>query len=139
MAIESLSELRAFAAILETGSFTAAARRLGLTVNATSRRLQQLEASVGTKLVERTTRRSSATDAGRRGGRPRSAPCLGFPARDLPAPDAHRVPHPPPTLRPAYPGFSGTVMPLHILSEHRWMVTRRAYMKVPRSGWQGTS
>jgi DNA-binding transcriptional LysR family regulator len=66
MPIDSLSELRAFVAIIETGSFTAAARRLGLTVNATSRRLQQLEASVGTKLIERTTRRSAPTEAGRR-------------------------------------------------------------------------
>lgn len=66
MPIDSLSELRTFVAILESGSFTAAARRLGLTVNATSRRLQQLETSLGVKLIERTTRRSSATDAGLR-------------------------------------------------------------------------
>jgi DNA-binding transcriptional LysR family regulator len=37
-----------------------------LTVNAVSRRLQQLEESVGTKLIERTTRRSTPTEAGRR-------------------------------------------------------------------------
>ncbi len=66
MAIDSLSELRAFVAIVDAGSFTAAARQLGLTVNAMSRRLQRLEAAVGTRLVERTTRRSSPTDAGRR-------------------------------------------------------------------------
>lgn len=66
MPIDSLSELRTFVAILDSGSFTAAARRLGLTVNATSRRLQQLETSLGVKLIERTTRRSSATDAGLR-------------------------------------------------------------------------
>lgn len=51
---------------VETGSFTAAARRLGLTMNATSRRLAQLETALGVKLIERTTRRSSATDAGAR-------------------------------------------------------------------------
>lgn len=64
MPIDSLSDLRTFVAILDSGSFTAAARKLGLTVNATSRRLQQLESSVGVKLIERTTRRSNATDAG---------------------------------------------------------------------------
>jgi DNA-binding transcriptional LysR family regulator len=66
MPINSLGDLETFVAIVEAGSFTAAARRQGLTVNSVSRRLQQLEASLGTKLVERTTRRSTPTDAGQR-------------------------------------------------------------------------
>jgi DNA-binding transcriptional LysR family regulator len=66
MPIESLADLETFVAIVDSGSFTAAAKRQGLTVNAVSRRLQQLEESLGTKLIERTTRRSTPTDAGRR-------------------------------------------------------------------------
>jgi DNA-binding transcriptional LysR family regulator len=66
MPIESLPDLETFVAIVDSGSFTAAARRQGLTVNAVSRRLQQLEESLGTKLIERTTRRSTPTDAGKR-------------------------------------------------------------------------
>lgn len=66
MPIESLPDLQTFVAIVDAGSFTAAARRQGLTVNAVSRRLQQLEESLGTKLIERTTRRCTPTDAGKR-------------------------------------------------------------------------
>jgi len=43
-----------------------AARRQGVTVNAVSRRRQQLEQAVCVKLVERTTRRSAPTEAGLR-------------------------------------------------------------------------
>jgi DNA-binding transcriptional LysR family regulator len=66
MPIESLPDLATFVAVVEAQSFTAAARRQGLTVNAVSRRLQQLEQAVGVKLIERTTRRSAPTDAGLR-------------------------------------------------------------------------
>ncbi len=66
MAIDSLDELRTFVAIVEAGNLTAAAQRLGLTVNATSRRLQQLERGVGARVIERTTRRCAPTEAGRR-------------------------------------------------------------------------
>lgn len=66
MPITSIADLQTFVAIVDAGSFTAAARRQGLTVNAVSRRLQQLEDGLGTKLLERTTRRTAPTDAGRR-------------------------------------------------------------------------
>lgn len=66
MPIESLPDLTTFVAVVEAKSFTAAARRQGVTVNAVSRRLQQLEQAVGVKLVERTTRRSAPTEAGLR-------------------------------------------------------------------------
>lgn len=66
MALRSLSDLESFVAVIETGSLTAAARRQGVTVNAVSRRLQQLEDALGVQLLERTTRRSAPTEAGRR-------------------------------------------------------------------------
>ena len=59
------SELAAFAQVVELGSFTAAARSLGVPKVAISRAVQSLEARVGTRLLTRTTRRVALTDAGR--------------------------------------------------------------------------
>ncbi len=59
------SELAAFAQVVELGSFTASARALGVPKVAVSRAVQSLEKRVGTKLLTRTTRRVSLTDAGR--------------------------------------------------------------------------
>lgn len=59
------SELEAFEAILRHGSFTAAARHLELTPGAVTRRLAALEARLGTKLLNRSTRRLSLTESGR--------------------------------------------------------------------------
>lgn len=62
----SLDELRAFIAVYETGGFTAAAKRLVLTTNAVSLRMQRLEEELGVKLFIRTTRSVAPTDEGRR-------------------------------------------------------------------------
>ena len=59
------SELAAFAQVVELGSFTASARALGVPKVAISRAVQSLEKRVGAKLLTRTTRRVSITDAGR--------------------------------------------------------------------------
>ncbi|QQP95592.1 LysR family transcriptional regulator [Lysobacter enzymogenes] len=59
------SELEAFEAILRHGSFTAAARQLEVTPGAITRRLNALEARLGAKLLNRSTRRLSLTEAGR--------------------------------------------------------------------------
>jgi DNA-binding transcriptional LysR family regulator len=59
-------EIGALLAVLETGSFTAAGRRLGRDSSVVSRRLKALETRLGTRLIERSTRRLSATDAGAR-------------------------------------------------------------------------
>lgn len=53
-----------FVAILDTGSIAAAARAWGLSPAAVSKRLARLEARLGARLVERTTRRLHATAAG---------------------------------------------------------------------------
>ena len=60
-----LQELQAFLLLAETGSFAAAARRLGRDPTSVSRRLQRLEARLGVRLAERTTRRVRPTEAGR--------------------------------------------------------------------------
>jgi DNA-binding transcriptional LysR family regulator len=59
-----LESVSAFLAIANTGSFTAAARRLGLAKSVVSERLQDLERSLGAKLILRTTRRVSLTSDG---------------------------------------------------------------------------
>jgi DNA-binding transcriptional LysR family regulator len=53
-----------FVAVVETGSITAAADRLELTVAAVSKRLKLLETSLGVRLLTRNTRQLALTEAG---------------------------------------------------------------------------
>ncbi|WP_114811664.1 LysR family transcriptional regulator [Paraburkholderia kururiensis] len=61
----NLNRLAIFAAVVEAGSLTAAAGRLGLAKTMVSTHMQRLEAEVGASLLVRTTRRLNVTDAGR--------------------------------------------------------------------------
>ncbi len=63
--MDRLDDYRAFVAIVDKGSLTAAARRLGRSLQAVSRALAGLEDEVGVELIRRTTRRSAPTEAGR--------------------------------------------------------------------------
>ncbi|MFY0399097.1 MULTISPECIES: LysR family transcriptional regulator [Brevundimonas] len=54
-----------FTAVAEQASFSAAARRLGLSTSAVSREIARLEDRLQTRLLHRTTRRVELTDAGR--------------------------------------------------------------------------
>lgn len=56
--------LKAFARVARLGSFAAAARELRLSTTAVSRRVASLEEQLGTRLLNRTTRRTSLTQAG---------------------------------------------------------------------------
>jgi DNA-binding transcriptional LysR family regulator len=56
--------LQLLVAIADTGSFTAAAARLGLTPSAVSKAVTRVEARLGVRLLQRTTRRVAFTDAG---------------------------------------------------------------------------
>ncbi|MEQ7918680.1 LysR family transcriptional regulator [Xanthomonas sp. WHRI 1810A] len=60
-----MGDLRALVAVAELGSFSAAARELHLSQPALSRRISKLEANLGVRLVERTTRRVELTATGR--------------------------------------------------------------------------
>jgi DNA-binding transcriptional LysR family regulator len=60
----SLGDIEIFAAVVEAGSMTAAAQRLGLAVPVISKRMQRLEAKLGARLLERSTRRIVLTEAG---------------------------------------------------------------------------
>jgi DNA-binding transcriptional LysR family regulator len=60
----SMHDIEAFLAVIEAGSQTAAARRLGRSLQSVNRSLAALERGLGVELVRRTTRRSLATEAG---------------------------------------------------------------------------
>ena len=64
--MDRLSAMRTFRTVVETGGFSAAARRLGLSKAAVSKQVAELESHFGTALLQRTTRRLNATDAGQR-------------------------------------------------------------------------
>lgn len=57
-------QLKAFATVVECGSFRGAAERLSVTQPSLSGLIKELEADVGVRLFERTTRRCALTDAG---------------------------------------------------------------------------
>ncbi|KWC36642.1 LysR family transcriptional regulator [Burkholderia ubonensis] len=61
----NLNRLAVFVAVVEAGSLTAAAERLGLAKTVVSTHMQRLESEVGANLLVRTTRRLAVTDAGR--------------------------------------------------------------------------
>ncbi|MGF6535605.1 MULTISPECIES: LysR family transcriptional regulator [Paraburkholderia] len=60
-----LSDLRAFVASADFGSFRAAADSLNISPSALSRRVEKLESALGVRLFERTTRKMELTVAGR--------------------------------------------------------------------------
>ena len=62
--MQDLNDLRFFAAVVSTGGFSRAARELGLPKSRLSRRIAQLEADLGVRLLERSTRRLRVTEVG---------------------------------------------------------------------------
>lgn len=63
--MNALADLRIFTNVVRTGSFSAAARQLGLPPSSVSRRIGALEQRLGVPLFIRTTRQVSLTEAGR--------------------------------------------------------------------------
>ncbi len=64
--METLANLESFVRSAETGSFSAAARRLALTPAAVSRNVALLERNLGVRLFQRSTRKLTLTAAGER-------------------------------------------------------------------------
>lgn len=62
--MDRLAADRMFIAVMETGSFTAAAGRLGTSSGQASKLVSRLEAGLGVRLLNRTTRAVSATEVG---------------------------------------------------------------------------
>lgn len=63
---EPFSAIPVFVAVVESGSFSSAASRLGMTKSAVSKRISVLEDSLGVRLFNRTTRKLTLTEAGER-------------------------------------------------------------------------
>src|SRR5262249_3781394 len=59
-----LNDVALLVRVVQTRSFSAAARERGVPVSTVSRRVARLESSLGIRLLERTTRRLRLTDAG---------------------------------------------------------------------------
>jgi DNA-binding transcriptional LysR family regulator len=64
--VQDLNNLYFFAKVVDFGSYTAAAKALGLQTSKLSRRVAALETELGVRLINRTTRRLSLTEAARR-------------------------------------------------------------------------
>lgn len=64
--IDTLSNINAFVRVARLGSFSGAARQLGLVPSVVTKRIGQLERSLGTKLLVRSTRGLTLTTAGER-------------------------------------------------------------------------
>lgn len=62
--MDLIVELKAFVATAQTGSFTAAAGQLGVSNRLTSKYVAELEARLGVRLLQRTTRKVGLTPAG---------------------------------------------------------------------------
>ena len=63
--MDKFEEYQAFTTVVDTGSFTAAAERLGSAKSAVSRRVSALEDRLGVQLLHRTTRVLNLTETGR--------------------------------------------------------------------------
>ena len=62
--MDVLTGMRVFSAVVNTGSFAGAAEKLGLSSGMATRYVAQLEAHLGLRLLNRTTRKLSLTEAG---------------------------------------------------------------------------
>jgi len=62
--MDRLDRMAVFASVVESKGFSAAARKLGVTRSAVSRKIGDLEKELGVRLLNRTTRRLSLTEAG---------------------------------------------------------------------------
>lgn len=62
--MDKLDAMNVLAKVVASGSFAEAARRLGVTRSAISKAITQLEQALGARLLDRTTRRVTPTEAG---------------------------------------------------------------------------
>jgi DNA-binding transcriptional LysR family regulator len=62
--MDRLDAMATLLAVVDTGSFSAASRKLRVPVTTVSRRVADLETHLRTKVLQRTTRKVTLTDAG---------------------------------------------------------------------------
>lgn len=63
--LEQIEDIAVFATVVDQGSFSGAGRKLGLSKSAISKRVDRLETALGLRLLQRSTRSLSMTEAGR--------------------------------------------------------------------------
>ena len=63
--MDQFAATRVFATVVETGGFSKAAERLGISASVASRQIGELESLLNARLLQRTTRRLSLTETGR--------------------------------------------------------------------------
>ncbi len=59
--MDKLTAISTFVAVADQGSFSAAARKLGLSASTVTKMMVRLEEALGTRLVNRTTRKLALT------------------------------------------------------------------------------
>src|ERR1700731_3204260 len=64
-AMDRLTSLTAFVRVVDSGGFSAAGRRLNMSVTIVSNHIQSLEDRLGARLLNRTTRKVSLTETGK--------------------------------------------------------------------------
>ena len=62
--LDNLRSMAVFACVVERGSFSGAARDLGITTSAVSQQIRSLEEEMDVTLLHRSTRKLSLTEAG---------------------------------------------------------------------------
>lgn len=62
--MDRLAAMTLFKRVVETGSFSASAREAGLSQSSVSKQVAELEALLGTRLLQRTTRKLALTESG---------------------------------------------------------------------------
>ena len=62
--MDRLTEMEAFATVVDQGGFTDAAKKMGISKSAVSKHVSSLETRLGARLLNRTTRRVSPTEIG---------------------------------------------------------------------------
>ena len=63
--MDSLQPMRIFVSVVQNGSLSSAGRQLGLSPASVSRHISALEESLGGRLLNRTSRKLTLTEAGR--------------------------------------------------------------------------
>jgi DNA-binding transcriptional LysR family regulator len=122
---DDLYDLAAFAVVAEQGSFTRAAAELGMSQSALSHAMKALEERLGVRLLSRTTRSVSTTEAGEtllRSLRPALADIAS--GVDGSAPFAGSRPAPSESLRPSMRSRPSSCLSCQVSLRH-----------IPISGW----